>query len=1371
MDIFNDEDYYPVPSDKVISFGESGGSTSGKIVLKADLVALIIHLSSPMGDVDYSALSDLFLVYRNFMSSMELSDLLIMRFRWCAKEVTSSGAERAKIGRIALVRTFVLLRHWILNYFIQDFLSHVELRLRIIKFLNEPCTASPTVTKSTIINMKKAWVQCMENTWTNIDLEEPAMIGNDDEWVEYQICDYSQLEDVRKRDSQLSSYAKHGASSPSFRNQSVLSLFKNTELFKFVESYAQPKSKSINKHRTGSMMLFPRDNSNAKNEIERLPSSEAEKVNSGSVEFKSLGNHISKITNVSHAIKDLKCPESPGVDKLMPPTPARKVELILKLPENIETMPETSENFSSQNIVKKSTDKKQPRHRGAVGLLSKWRRNHSSFGLNQSQPKAERIKNGYSKPEMDNFVKYVISITSLENREQENIELMNLVHSKFDILSARTIEEVEYLVSMEKELIKEVQDTVPYHQVPVSQTGGKTDTVSPLDGFQVGFSAVDNLNLYQTVSSIANSVVSLSKTLDQHRKQQPPSGALSPSYAALERRKVQSLITTAMHSHSRFSLVSQYNYKDDVLRQETDGPQRLIFHDNNGCKKFSQTSTSEPVLSVTPSKRAPLQPSNKASPLKQVLPNVYELNTNGNDQRDSFISSISYDSELSKFSEKEFNAHSSQIDSSDENDFPIKRKLAQSNLREFTFEDRKEADRDRNCWSMATNSSFVTTREFEHENTVSTPRMKTRSKALASGRISLIQNKNSRLSRLPSASKSPVEIMKRDSDYIEKDNELLKNELEILELEKKISLRISCAASVNTDILFNSKQNSPRKHNDQQAPHIGLSKKPSMKSVDDGASISTEMTDIDSDNNESGQGTGYNNISSKLNPILNQELYEDSSLNFLNANENDLNCDDVVQSGLSNKYLFSPDSDSADMASPAKNVEELKDKFLKKEDTEEVSEQSKKTSSEEKDHVPQENLTSVNNTLPAENGTLVGNVNGKQKVINRENIVDIANLPDDSVHDDPVNVALMKLEGLYEKDTDEDGKKRNASSIASALAKEVDILGISELAVLPTSPADKRRSLLIERRRQTMINIPFTPINDRQVLNNNAFADPKKITELLNGYENRDPRLLVTNSEEHVPFILMYDSLSVAQQMTLIERELLGEIDWNELLNLNLAYSPPHVTSWLQLLMQNETLSGIDLAIARFNLTVDWIISEIALTSDIKLKRNTIQRFIHVAEHCRVFQNYNTLMEIVLALSSTVVQKFADAWRLIEPGDLLTWEGLRHIPSLDRNYCTIRKLLNNINPITGCIPFIVVYLSDLSLNSEKRTWFVDKKVVNYNKFDTNVQIVKNFIQIVQWSKFYEFTVDNELLSKCVYLSALSTEELTYLANKRNLENH
>lgn len=137
-------------------------------------------------------------------------------------------------------------------------------------------------------------------------------------------------------------------------------------------------------------------------------------------------------------------------------------------------------------------------------------------------------------------------------------------------------------------------------------------------------------------------------------------------------------------------------------------------------------------------------------------------------------------------------------------------------------------------------------------------------------------------------------------------------------------------------------------------------------------------------------------------------------------------------------------------------------------------------------------------------------------------------------------------------------------------------------------------------------------------------------------------------------------------------------------------------------------------------------------------------------------------MEIVLALGSTAVQRSSEAWRLIEPGDLITWEELRKIPSLDRNYSAIRSLLNNVDPLKGCVPFIVIYLSDISLNSEKKNWIVMNQVVNYNKFNTNVQIVKNFIQRVQWSKFYDFTVDHELLSKCVYLTALSPDEITQL---------
>ena len=259
----------------------------------------------------------------------------------------------------------------------------------------------------------------------------------------------------------------------------------------------------------------------------------------------------------------------------------------------------------------------------------------------------------------------------------------------------------------------------------------------------------------------------------------------------------------------------------------------------------------------------------------------------------------------------------------------------------------------------------------------------------------------------------------------------------------------------------------------------------------------------------------------------------------------------------------------------------------------------------------------------------------------------------------------------------------------------------------------------------------------------------EQIRDLLNQYQLSDSRLQIDNVGQHISFILMYDSKSVAKQLTLIEREILSELDWKDLLDLNMQEHLPQFTSWLQLLVQNENLSGIDLAIARFNLTVDWIISEIVMTQDIRLRRNTIQRFIHIAEHCRVLQNYNTLMEIVLALNSMIVQQFIETWRLVEPGDLLTWEELKSIPSLEKNYSKIRHLLDDVEPLNGCIPFVVLYLSDLSLNAEKRSWIVPNEVLNYNKFQTNVQIVKNFVQKMQWSKFYNLDVCLLYTSRCV----------------------
>lgn len=1528
MDVFGRPDYYPTPSDNVLRCKELDGFDRRKSILSADLPALIVDMSSPVNAVDYTVISDFFLVYRNFMSPVHLEELLISRFHWCVDEIRAGGSKttkRRKIGEIALVRTFVLVRHWILNYFVQDFLVDVNLRVRFIKFLNANLQELPRIVRCTMLNLKKSWIHSTKKVWTKLDLDEPRSIGEDELWSFYRIKDFTELDEVKKRDSQLSSYAIQGSSSPNFRNQSVLSLYKSSDVFQLPLPSTADRRKRDN--RTASMVLFPQDNSNVKNVDPRALTSlgrDRSVSNRTTLKnYKKKVSRLSRLTKISTAMKDIEYPSSPGIDKLIPPTPAKKVELILQLPDgsNKNSRSDANTNFRDRNngVLKRSVSwskiagaskasnmgkgrnsrsssmgrsqaslRTSVMHHGAMGLLSKWRKNHAYSKYNDikapsmsSSPNGEQSTNGNEKQEMDNFVKYVISISSLEDRNLPPREMENLVSTKFDLLSARTIEEVEYLVTLENNLIKEVNETALMTNELSSVVGRNEENNKAMADDIMQFSAMDNLNLYQTVNSIANSVSSLSKSLTQHRQQQQhqPNQNLisSPSFAALERRKIQSAAPFLnAPCQSRLSISSQTIDRDGTPGLGDTGPQRLVFHssdipDGTTSELVGLTRSNPASTSIASKRLRTSQSPKRTSPSKEPLPNLQEHHeiSQADDHNDSAstFSCVSYDSNLSN--SLSHNIYAGRRTSKPlsllfpgENP-PLKRKEAYPNLNEFTFENENangpssiQDDTQDDTQSL---NSFVTTnttneqriidtdeedenndddessvydirdssisdiqkgkrydnqqrnlkcdedeqRKEEQNKNVQQPEQDQDRKTeegreneianvnerepfttvrQASGRISLAK-RETRLSSQPrERMRSAAQRVGEDSDFLTKDKELREKEMELLELEQDISNRMSASTSVDTMMLFSSAHCSPQRSTRSGPNEFRLSATPSIRSIASNRSDSaydTSATYDESINRQMTSGSVPNHQRLVPNNNLQPQVSADSSFNYSATGSQ--NGYGVSADHLENKYLFAPENEDADYASPAKNVEALKNRFFEEGDNVPHDNESKgdATISSKKREIQDgvadddfeernyNNMEGLSNDLENKKGDFPKKMSPESR-----HTLDWNNLSQDSEVDDPVNVALMKLEGTYkrgengEKLNFQDGASSHQRSSASILAREVSMLGISDVNGGPPDPGDKRKSLLIETRRQTIMNIPYTPTEEKTpaVKQESVSLHAK---DLLNQYEIKDPNLSVDNCGQHIPFILMYDSLSIAQQMTLIEKELLGEVDWKDLLNVNLTYDGPNITSWLQLLVQNEMLSGIDLAIARFNLTVDWIISEIILTSDIKLRRNTIQRFIHVADHCRSFQNYNTLMEIVLALDSTAVQKCLEAWRLIEPGDLITWGELKKMPSLDRNYAYIRRLLNNIDPIKGCVPFIVVYLSDLCLNNEKRTWIKENQVVNYNKFETNVQIVKNFIQRVQWSKFYNFRVDHELLSKCVYLTALSHDEISQVINKTN----
>ena len=126
---------------------------------------LIDHITSPTF-LDYELLSDFFLTCRSFLKAADLISYLIARLRWALKRDND-------LGRIVRVRTFVALRHWILNYFVDDFIPDFALRFQFCKAVNDLSkelqskSGGATGDIKIIGELKKCWRRTCALYWDN----------------------------------------------------------------------------------------------------------------------------------------------------------------------------------------------------------------------------------------------------------------------------------------------------------------------------------------------------------------------------------------------------------------------------------------------------------------------------------------------------------------------------------------------------------------------------------------------------------------------------------------------------------------------------------------------------------------------------------------------------------------------------------------------------------------------------------------------------------------------------------------------------------------------------------------------------------------------------------------------------------------------------------------------------------------------------------------------------------------------------------------------------------------------------------------------------------------------------------------------------
>ncbi|KAK9456719.1 hypothetical protein V1511DRAFT_495101 [Dipodascopsis uninucleata] len=276
----------------------------------------------------------------------------------------------------------------------------------------------------------------------------------------------------------------------------------------------------------------------------------------------------------------------------------------------------------------------------------------------------------------------------------------------------------------------------------------------------------------------------------------------------------------------------------------------------------------------------------------------------------------------------------------------------------------------------------------------------------------------------------------------------------------------------------------------------------------------------------------------------------------------------------------------------------------------------------------------------------------------------------------------------------------------------------------------------------------------------------------------------------HLPFILRYRSVDLAEQFTLLDRDILSEVDWKELIELRWQQDVALVQDWFSFIT-TRSVRGVELIITRFNLMTSWVTSEILLTRRLEERVKTITKFIHIATHVLTMQNYLAFMEFTLALASSTVQRLTTTWQSVPQREREIFDSLVELASPLKNFKNLRSLMKNVDVNKGCIPFIGLYLSDLTFNAQKSAYYerpedetnsndslfsIDTNqifclkgqdpmsitaLVNFERFRVSASIIKNLLFHVDSSKAYDKNIKAipEILARCLYVSCLDDDEI------------
>lgn len=1332
--IFDDYRYFPSlkhDQESVVKFD----ANNDDFINHATLKALVVQLTSPEV-IDYNLICDFFLTYRTFSDSHTVMLLLLTRLVWSLQYVNSFKSDTERIGKLVLVRTFVVLRHWIQNYFVDDFEPDAKLSDAFVAAVNAITQESSLVRANMVFELKI--LTDLKIHWlSQVNEFHNAGIALDSPQAVYSTplpssADYANSKKLSKSNTEASIHTN-----PSFRRSAMLSLYDQKTHHKcliFEDSNVNDENPQLSVNNLLAQHKSSRISLNVKLQEFHTKNSKRLEVRKPASKLKaaSTKHNYMSLTDSSLVLKKIspratagtlekdgvvpvgfstnghvKLPSS-KITQIIPCTPVKKMEYTLRDDGSSSPKRKSSDCSDDDDIARKKSIKK---------IVEGWK---MSFNINEPKESQDQTFRLPSSP---------VSAVSPDVS-------MRQIGNRVDILSARIIDELEYLIRfyITKNTINESEDKDVINKATIEYS-------NPV-GADVSKVYEENIILNSTPDRISHSDES-NKLYEKDLTTQ--------DLSELNIEKIDNLF-------SQDDIVVSDNIDDHLHTPSNISVDHLCEQSpsNSESNRSKKSSFGGRVTSLNWNDEGALNFENSAL--------IEE------DMNKSILKKVEFDNDrLIKTSTQYFDVSSEAPEVAAF--YELKGEISNSS---------------------DLNSSYLENYDEEVADLGIAMSPQSMKRQLTLQRISLSEHLgtstvNKRLSML--SRNSSGSLLKRDS--------------------AKSYLSYDSAFSVSSTPKPDSQHGANLKkkfgyQNLRKMAHLGYD--------ENGGAIKSSSSSV---------GLPFTLRATSIHSHMSRTSLNRKSLRFSTLCAlTELPFSDHRESGGSFAKMSNVTTDYSRKLSNLNNSSVFS---LNNQDRHNSSKDNVKNSSD------RSSMNSV--AIPG---------------ISTYALKELAAIPDESFSTkNPIQFALYKLEGKDKldsssadtsmtKDTSEDGirhtvgaekENKDPTSASQEWSKKTiteeehvdtedildeinnavteDAIGYSsdiedELRRRPVTPIQTTLKPAINASTSTpTMNALLMSVPSSENMSPLSLLNPKVV---LDGYSLTSEHLSVVNvmsSALHISFVLSYDSKTIAEHFTLIEKDMLQEIDWKELIELQWNKELTPVNSWLEIIVNENYYSknkGVNLVIARFNLMVNWIISEILLTKGEEERISLISRYIHIAYHSMNMQNFATLMQVILALTSEKVTKLKSTWKNLPPGDILTLKNLEELASPLKNFINIRLCTNNFQPSKGCVPFVGLYLSDLIFNAE-RPKFVKKsanvapppaandsferslsigdstvsgelaeendKLINFSRFRTSVHIVKSLSQCIEWSTNYDIPVHDELLLKCLYIKSLDEEEMNY----------